>query len=44
MVKNESEQNVEEFQPKGALAFFIVLMVLFMIIWFTMYFELLSRG
>lgn len=34
----------EEFKPKGAVAFFIVLMVFFAVIWFVMYFEVLSRG
>ncbi len=44
MGKNESDQELEEFKPKGAIAFFLLLMVFFMIIWFAMYFELLSRG
>lgn len=39
-----NESNTEEFQPKGAVAFFIVLMVFFAVIWFVMYFEVLSRG
>lgn len=39
-----NESDVEEFQPKGAVAFFIVLMVFFAVIWFVMYFEVLSRG
>jgi len=41
----ESEHNdSEEFTPKGAIAFFIVLMLFFLATWFTLYFELLSRG
>lgn len=42
MGKNDTD--LEEFKPKGALAFFIVLMVFFAVIWFVMYFEVLSRG
>lgn len=37
-------EHEEEFRPKGAIAFFIVLMVFFIITWFALYFELLSRG
>ena len=40
---NEDE-GVEEFRPRGAIAFFIVLMVFFLVIYFAMYFEMLSRG
>ncbi len=40
---NENETE-EEFTPKGATAFFIVLMILFMVIYFALYFEMLSRG
>lgn len=38
------EHDTEEFTPKGAVAFFIVLMVFFLITWFAFYFELLSRA
>ncbi|REL38795.1 cytochrome c oxidase subunit 2A [Rhodohalobacter sp. SW132] len=41
---NEDETTEEEFKPKGATAFFIVLMILFLVIYFAMYFEMLSRG
>jgi hypothetical protein len=44
MGNNESSNESEEFFPKGAIAFFILLMILFLVIWFAMYFELLSRG
>lgn len=44
MGKNENDTELEDFQPKGALAFFVLLMVMFTIMWFVMYFELLSRG
>lgn len=40
----DTQEESEEFFPKGAIAFFILLMAFFMIIWFAMYFELLSRG
>jgi len=38
------EENAEEFVPRGAMAFFIVLMILFLVIYFAMYFEMLGRG
>lgn len=44
MENKDAEHEAEDFQPKGALAFFIVLMVFFTIVWFTLYFELLGRG
>ncbi|TVR17174.1 MAG: cytochrome c oxidase subunit 2A [Balneolaceae bacterium] len=44
MGDDQSNSELEEFKPKGAIAFFIVLMVFFTIVWFTLYFELLSRG
>lgn len=44
MGNHEEDQGVEDFQPKGAVAFFVILIVVFTIMWFVMYFELLSRG
>lgn len=44
MENKDAEHDADEFQPKGALAFFVVLMVFFTITWFALYFELLSRG
>lgn len=44
MENKDAEHDAEEFQPKGALAFFVILMVFFTITWFVLYFELLSRG
>jgi len=40
--KNELKE--EEFIPKGAMAFFIIMIVLFAVMWFSLYFELLGRG
>ena len=34
----------EEFKPRGAIAFFVALMIFFIITWFALYFELLGRG
>jgi len=31
------------FFPKGAIAFFVLLMVLFLVLWFSMYIDMLSR-
>jgi hypothetical protein len=42
MGDNESEH--EEFKPKGAMAFFVVLMVFFLVTWFLLYFEMLGRA
>lgn len=44
MGNKDSEKGMEDFQPKGALAFFIIMIVMFIVIWFALYFELLSRG
>lgn len=44
MENESSEQEVEEFKPKGAVAFFIVLMIFFFVVWFTLYFQLLGRA
>jgi hypothetical protein len=39
-----SEQAFDEkFKPKGAIAFFLLLVMLGMIIWFGIYFLMLSR-
>jgi hypothetical protein len=38
------EQDAEEFKPKGSIAFFLILMVFFVIAYFALYFEMLSRG
>lgn len=37
-----SEQ--EEFYPKGAIAFFIILIIMYTVMWLSLYFELLGRG
>lgn len=40
----ESDEHSEEFIPKGAIAFFVVLIIAFAIMWSSIYFEILSRG
>ncbi len=42
--KNIEGMNEEHFVPKGATAFFILLLVLFAIIWFAIYFLMLGRA
>jgi len=42
MENNEDE--LEDFKPIGASAFFIALMIFFLIMYFAMYFLMLSRG
>lgn len=44
MGNNEPEHEAEEFRPKGAVAFFIIMIVMFTVMWFSLYFELLGRG
>jgi hypothetical protein len=40
-----SESNEEqEFYPKGAIAFFVAMIIIFAIMWFSIYFEVLGRG
>jgi hypothetical protein len=33
-----------EFYPKGAIAFFVVMIIIFALMWFSIYFEVLGRG
>lgn len=37
------ETDQHEFYPKGAIAFFVALILLFLVLWFIMYFEVLGR-
>jgi len=40
-----SDQNTEEeFTPRGAMAFFIVLLLFFITVYFAIYFQMLSWG
>jgi hypothetical protein len=34
----------EEFKPKGAIAFFVALLLLYAVIWLSVYVEVLRRG
>lgn len=38
-----SDSRTEEFFPKGAIAFFVVMIVIFALLWFSIYFEILNR-
>ncbi len=44
---NEHEQTQEiddsTFFPRGAIAFFVVLILFFAVLWFSMYFDVLAR-
>lgn len=40
---NSDEQFDKNFKPKGAFAFFILLVILGLIIWFGIYFLMLER-
>lgn len=39
----ESTDAVHNFTPTGAITFFALLMVLFALLWFSLYFELINR-
>jgi len=41
--KSESEAFDKNFKPKGAIAFFLLLVLLGMVIWFGIYFLMLER-
>jgi hypothetical protein len=41
-MQNDLDKN--GFKPKGAIAFFILLIVLLLIIWFNIYFLMLQRS
>jgi len=40
----ESEDHSKEFIPKGAIAFFVILLIVFTLMWLSIYFEVLGRG
>ena len=42
--KNYGDQPEEKFIPKGAIAFFVLLIILCMVIWFGLYYIMLSRS
>ncbi|MEX0770497.1 MAG: hypothetical protein WD035_07185 [Balneolaceae bacterium] len=39
----KSDSGSEEFYPKGAIAFFVAMIILFVLMWFSIYFEVLNR-
>ena len=41
---NEADQFDRDFKPKGALTFFILLVILGLIIWYGIYFLMLERA
>lgn len=38
------DNEIEHFKPNGAIAFFIVLIALLLVIWFGIYFLMLQRS
>lgn len=38
----DKETDLEDFKPKGAMAFFVVLIILFTLMWLSIYFEVLG--
>lgn len=43
MEKNNKEFDEKSFKPKGAMAFFVALIILFTVMWFAIYFITISR-
>ncbi len=41
---SEEQQFDRDFKPRGAIAFFIILVILGMIIWYGIYFLMLQRA
>jgi len=41
---NETDQFDQDFKPKGAIAFFVLLVILGLIIWYGIYFLMLKRA
>lgn len=41
--KNRDQEFDKDFKPKGAIAFFLLLIILGLIIWFSIYFLMLER-
>lgn len=44
MGNSDQSTEQEDFQPKGAIAFFLILIVMYTLMWFSLYFELLGRA
>ncbi len=44
MGENDAGKEQEEFYPKGAIAFFVILIIVYTVMWFSLYFELLGRA
>ncbi|MBL7987380.1 MAG: hypothetical protein JNJ94_04885 [Chlorobi bacterium] len=42
-VGSSNEQQEEKFVPKGAITFFLLLLVTYALMWFSIYFDMLSR-
>lgn len=42
-VHSQSVDEVHDFTPKGAIAFFILMILMFTVMWFSIYFELIKR-
>lgn len=40
----DQSNDEQEFYPKGAIAFFVAMIIIFAIMWFSIYFEVLGRG
>jgi hypothetical protein len=40
----KEDKDLEGFSPKGAVAFFLIMITVYMVMWFSLYFELIGRG
>ena len=43
-MEKESNHNDEVFKPKGAIAFFVLLLIACAVLWYSMYFIMLQKS
>lgn len=43
MDKENKEFDEKSFKPKGAMAFFVLMIISYIFLWFTVYFVMISR-
>lgn len=40
----KKDKELEGFSPRGAVAFFIIMIAVYVVMWFTLYVDLIGRG
>ncbi|NBV31987.1 MAG: hypothetical protein EBR93_05580 [Bacteroidetes bacterium] len=43
-IMEKEDKDLEGFSPKGAVAFFLIMITVYVVMWFSLYFELIGRG